>query len=56
MDTVTNSFLNEEEGEKKEAYHCNLKPILLTTMVDVRIEGEIRDVTSPGGDLNLTLN
>ena len=46
----------KKQGEKKEAFHHNLKPILLTTMVEVRIAGEIRDVTSPGGDLNLTLN
>ena len=33
-----------------------MKPISLKTIVEVRIMGEIRDMISPGGDLNLTVN
>jgi len=70
MDTVTNSLLNEEVRGKergissqseanfvdKETFYRNLKPILLTTMAEVRTVGEIRDVTKSKGNLNLTIN
>jgi len=42
--------------ENKEAFQFNLKPTLLTIMVEMRTVGEIKDVISPGVDLNLALN
>ena len=37
----------KKQGEKKEAFQCNMQPNLLTIVVKEKKAGEIRDVISP---------
>jgi len=53
---VVDSLLNKEAKRKEEASYYNLKPILLTNMVEVRIARKIKEVISPARDLNLILS
>jgi len=56
MNTVTDSLLNEEVGRKEIGISVRCETNFVDNQVEVKIMGEIKDMISLEGDLNLTLS